>query len=64
MEPVTGGDGTSLRFRVSGSLSNIALRPDFIAADDHDETIVLLVTVIGGKRYPDDYKWSGVHFCF
>jgi hypothetical protein len=61
--PVTGGDGTSLRFRVPGSLSNIAQRPEFNRADDHDETIALLVTVIGGKRYPDDYKRSDVHFC-
>jgi hypothetical protein len=50
--PDTGGDGISLRFRVPGSLSNIALRPEFNAADDHDETIALLVTVIGGKRLP------------
>jgi hypothetical protein len=48
--PVTGGDGTSLRFRFPESLSNMAQRPEFNRADDHDETIALLVTVIGGKR--------------
>jgi len=36
---------------------------EFNRVDEHDEAIALFITVIGGQRYPDTYKWSGVHFC-